>query len=89
MKRIAIFASGSGTNFEALIENCENGNINAKVLLMVCDKKDAYVITRAKNHNVEALVFNPKDYKSKDEYEKMIVNKLNQLNIYYLLKYYP
>ena len=61
MKNIAIFASGSGTNFEALIENCENGNINAKVVLMVCDKKKAYVVERAKNHNVEALVFNPKD----------------------------
>ena len=81
MKRIAIFASGSGTNFEALIENCENGNINAKVVLMVCDKKDAYVITRAKNHNVETLVFKPKDYESKEAYESMIVDRLNELNV--------
>lgn len=81
MKNIAIFASGSGTNFEALIENCENGNINAKVVLMVCDKKKAYVVERAKNHNVEALVFNPKDYASKNDYEAMIVKRLKELNV--------
>lgn len=81
MKKVAIFASGSGTNFEALIFECEKGSINAKVVLMVCDNKDAYVITRAINHNVETLVFNPKDYKSKADYETMIVNKLKELNV--------
>ena len=54
MKNIAIFASGSGTNFEALVQACENGQIDGKVVLMVCDKKDAYVNERAKNHNVPA-----------------------------------
>ena len=41
MKRIAIFASGSGTNFEALVnETYKNGQI----VLLVCDKPNAYVI---------------------------------------------
>ena len=82
MKNIAVFASGSGTNFEAIVNAVEKGLIkDAKVLLMVCDKKDAYVITRAKNHNVEQFVFNAKDYKSKEEFETIIVNKLNELKI--------
>ena len=69
MKNIAIFASGSGTNFEALVQACENGQIDGKVVLMVCDKKNAYVNERAKNHNVPAFIFRPKDYASKEEYE--------------------
>ena len=82
MKNIAVFASGSGTNFEAIVNAVENGLIkDARVLLMVCDKKDAFVITRAKNHNVEQFVFNAKDYKSKEEFETIIVNKLNELKI--------
>ncbi len=81
MKRIAIFASGSGTNFEALVCACENKTINGQVVLMVCDKPGAYVITRALNHNVDMFVFNPKDYKGKALYEKEIVNKLNEYNI--------
>ena len=80
MKNIAVFASGSGTNFEAIVNAVEKGLIkDARVLLMVCDKKDAFVITRAKNHNVEQFVFNAKDYKSKEEFETIIVNKLNEL----------
>ena len=82
MKNIAVFASGSGTNFEAIVNAVEKGLIkDARVLLMVCDKKDAFVITRAKNHNVEQFVFNAKDYKSKEEFETIIVNKLNELKI--------
>ncbi len=82
MKNIAVFASGSGTNFEAIVSACENGKIkDAKVLLMVCDKKDAFVITRAKNHNVEQFVFNAKDYSSKEEFETVIVKKLDELKI--------
>ena len=82
MKNIAVFASGSGTNFEAIVNAVENGSIkDAKVVLMVCDKKDAFVITRAKNHNVEQFVFNAKDYKSKEEFETIIVNRLKELNV--------
>jgi phosphoribosylglycinamide formyltransferase-1 len=82
MKNIAVFASGSGTNFEAIVNAVENNMIkDAKVSLMVCDKKDAYAITRANNHNVETFVFNAKDYKSKEEFEAIIVKKLDELKI--------
>ena len=81
MKRIAIFASGSGSNFEALINACESKEINAEVVLMVCDKKQAYVVERAKNHNVDKFVFSAKDYESKAAYEAEIVEKLNEYNV--------
>lgn len=81
MKRIAIFASGSGTNFEALVQACENGQIDAKVVLLVCDKKKAFVNQRAENHNIPSYVFNAKDYSTKEEYEELIVEKLDEYNV--------
>ena len=81
MKNIAIFASGSGTNFEALVEACESGYIDGKVVLMVCDKKNAYVNERAKNHNVPSFVFSAKNYQTKEEYEELIVEKLEEYNV--------
>lgn len=82
MKNIAIFASGSGTNFEAIVNAVENGIIkDAKVVLMVCDNKKAYVIERAKNHNVPSFVFRAKDYASKEEFETEIVEKLKELKV--------
>lgn len=81
MKRIAIFASGSGTNFESIVQACERKEINAEVVLMVCNKKDAYVNQRAINHNIDRFVFWPKKYQSKAEYEAEIVKKLNEYNV--------
>ena len=78
MKRIAIFASGSGTNFEALVnETYKNG----KIVLLVCDKPNAYVIERAKNHNINYFVVELKKYENKEAYETAIVNKLKEEKI--------
>ena len=35
--RLAVFASGEGTNFEAIANACADGRIDAEVVLMVCD----------------------------------------------------
>ena len=78
MKNIIVFASGSGTNFEAIVDACEIGLIDAKVTLMVCDNKDAYVIERAKNHNVPSFVFSSKDYNGKKDYETKIASVMEQ-----------
>ena len=82
MKNIAIFVSGSGTNFEAIVNAVENGKIkDAKVVLLVCDNKGAYVIERALNHNIPSFVFRAKDYSSKEEFETIIVNKLKEVKV--------
>lgn len=78
MKRIAIFASGSGTNFEALVnETYKNG----KIVLLICDKPEAYVIERAKNHNIPYFVVELKKCENKEAYEQKIVDKLKEENI--------
>ncbi len=76
--KIAIFASGNGSNFEALAAACESGQINAEVVGMVCDKAGAYVIERAANYNVPTFVFSAKDYADKATYEVAIVSWLNE-----------
>lgn len=81
MKNLVVFASGSGSNFEAIAKACINKKIDAQVLLLVCDKKDAYAIKRAKRLGIESFVVSPKDFPSKEDYEKAIVAKLSQYNI--------
>ncbi len=81
MKNIAVFASGNGSNFEAIVSACERGEIDAKVCIMVCDKPNAYVVERAKRHGVESFVFSPKEYGSKSEYENRIIELLDGLNV--------
>ena len=79
--RIAIFASGSGTNFEALVAACESGRVDAETVLMVCDKPGAKVIERAERHGVETFVFSPKAYASKADFEREIVARLRERGV--------
>lgn len=81
MKNLVVFASGNGSNFEAIAKACINKKIDAKVLLLVCDKKDAYAIKRAELLGIESFVVSPRDFPSKDDYEKAIADKLSSYNI--------
>ncbi|MFI3303838.1 MAG: phosphoribosylglycinamide formyltransferase [Rikenellaceae bacterium] len=76
--RIAIFASGSGSNFEALAVACADGRVDAEVAVMVCDRPGAKVIERAAKLGVEAFVVSPKEFASKAEYEEAILEKLTE-----------
>ena len=81
MKNLVVFASGNGSNFEAIAKACINKKIDAKVLLLVCDKKDAYAIKRAERLGIESFVVSPRDFTSKDDYEKAINDKLSSYNV--------
>ena len=81
MRRLAVFASGSGTNFEAIVTACERGVLDAEVVLMVCDKPGAKVVERAAAHEVGAFVFAPKQYASKADYECEIVARLDAAGV--------
>lgn len=81
MKRIAVFASGSGTNFEAIVRAQQKGELFGEVVLMVCDKPSARVVERAREHGIESFVFSPKDYPSKEAFEREIVSRLQNAKV--------
>lgn len=81
MHRIAVFASGEGTNFEAIVQACEQKALDARVVLAVCDRPGARVCDRAAAHGVETFVFSPKEYPSKAGYEREIVARLDAAGV--------
>lgn len=85
MKKLAIFASGSGTNFQAIVDGVKTGKITAEVALMVCDKKGAFVIERAVKEQIPTFVFQAKDYESKADYEKEILHLLKEKEIDFIV----
>jgi phosphoribosylglycinamide formyltransferase-1 len=77
--RIAVFASGEGSNFQALAEAANAGELGgAEIALLVCDKPSAPVVQRAERLGVQAHLFKPKDYDSREAYEREIVHKLEE-----------
>lgn len=81
MKRLAVFASGEGTNFEAIAAACQQGELDAQVVLMVCDRPSAKVIEKARRYGIPTFVFSAKDYASKAEYEQEIVSQLDAAKV--------
>lgn len=81
LPKIAIFASGFGSNFEAIVNAVENHEIEATIACLVVDKPDCFAVQRAINHNIKVISFNPKDFESKMHYESMLVEKLLAENI--------
>ncbi len=71
--KIAVFASGNGSNFQAIIDAIGRREINASVVLMVCDQPDAPVIGRAARAGVPLLVVRRRDFPDKRAFEARIL----------------
>ena len=72
MKKIVVFASGSGSNFQTIVDKLHQKT--CEVALLVCDKPGAYCLERAKNLNIPIFTFNPKDTLQKLTLKKKSVN---------------
>ena len=85
IKNIIIFASGNGSNFEAIAQAIMDKKINAKIGYLVCNNPSAFVIERAKKFQIPTLIINQKDFNSKQEYEQYILNELGNIKIDFIV----
>jgi len=80
-KNIAVFASGNGTNFQNLVDADKGNLLNGRIKLLISDKAEAYVNTRAKSEQIPNFIFDPKKYSNKNEYEQILVDILQEYKI--------
>ncbi|CAM4305040.1 phosphoribosylglycinamide formyltransferase [Bacillus manliponensis] len=85
MSRLAVFASGSGSNFQAFINAVEARSLDAEISLLVCDQPEARAVGRAHYHHVPCFAFSTKDYGTKAEFESKILAKLKEYEIDYVI----
>ncbi|ASA25591.1 phosphoribosylglycinamide formyltransferase [Paenibacillus donghaensis] len=80
--RIAVFASGQGSNFAALAAAQRGGRLGSgRIELLVSDKPEAPVAQRAEEAGVPSLLLRPKDFASRELYEAEIVAELQRREI--------
>lgn len=82
---IAIFASGSGSNFQAIADAIAEHRVHANLVLLVCDNPNAIVIERAQKLDVETLILQPKMFQSKADYEQKIADKLKEKGVQWIV----
>lgn len=81
MKNIAVFASGSGSDMQSVIDACESGQINGKVVAVIASRPGIFALERAAKHNIPSKVFSVKEYGSPEVKDSAIVEYLRPMGI--------
>ena len=79
--KIGAIASGSGSNFEAIVNACETGILKDKatVEVLICNKTGVYCIERAKNHNIPfILIESDKHRGTREEFDQKMIDMLEK-----------
>ncbi|WP_026770825.1 MULTISPECIES: phosphoribosylglycinamide formyltransferase [Sediminibacillus] len=84
-QRLAVFASGTGSNFAAIADAIDQGRLDGEIVLLVCDNSEAKVIEKARDRQIPVFVFQPKTYTSKVDYERDILQELNDCQAEWLI----
>lgn len=78
---IAVFCSGNGSNFQAIVESVKKGTVDAKIALMISDSAEAFALSRAEKEGVKSALIERSDFSSKHEFEAAIIKELDQEDI--------
>ena len=83
--KFAVFASGSGSNFQAIHDAVKVGELAGQIMLVVTDKPGAFVVERASKVGIETLTIKPSSFSSKEAYEQEILQKLSELEVEWIV----
>lgn len=82
MLKVAVLVSGGGTNLQAILDALDAGEItNAAIELVISNNKNAYALERAKMAGITNKAISPKDYETRADFEKALIQELDQANI--------
>jgi phosphoribosylglycinamide formyltransferase 1 len=79
--RLGVMASGSGSNFEAVIQAIESGKLNAQIQVLIYNNPDAYAAVRAKKWNIPVVLLNHREFESREDLDSRIVETLKQYDV--------
>jgi phosphoribosylglycinamide formyltransferase 1 len=80
-RRIAILISGRGSNLQSIIDAVANGRLEATIAVAFSNRSDAPGLMRAREAGIEAVCLNPRDYPSRDLYDRAIVDVLRARDV--------
>jgi len=87
MPSIAILGSGNGSNAQAIINAIENGMVDAQIVCIISDVKDAPILKRAHKHNIPShyIDCSPSPHALRDEAEQSVLALLDSYKAEYII----
>ncbi len=80
MKNLVVFASGSGSNFQSIIDAISSGSLSANISGLITNKDLIRAIDRARKVDIPVSVLNPSEFESTEEYENRLLEILQENN---------
>ena len=80
-KRIAVVASGRGSNFQAVIDAIRNGTVPAECAALITDNPKAYALERAKKAGVPCRIVDYSMFPSREEYERTLLSSMQEADV--------
>jgi len=82
MLKIAVLASGGGTNLQAIIDHIESGALtNTKIKVVISNNRNAYALKRAAAYGIEYICISPNDYSNRESYYLALEERLLEHHI--------
>ncbi len=81
MKRIAVLASGRGSNLEAILEAEARGEIAGRVTIVISDRTDALALKKAEKAGVKAFFLDPQEHGTRESYDQALIDMLRSAQI--------
>ena len=82
---LAILLSGNGTNFQAIVDSIDNGQLKAVIKVVISNNKDAFGLKRARNHNIKNLCIDHKDFADRESYDQKLMETIEQENVDFIV----
>ena len=76
--RLAVLASGRGSNLGAILDACRGDEFPARVAVVVSDRESAAALERARREDIDAVFVDPKAYGDRAAYEQELVATLGR-----------
>ena len=85
LKKLAILISGRGSNLEAILNGVKKGLIKAEIPIVISNKDNVRGLEIAREFGVKSQFVNPKDFKSREDYDKYLVELIKSHNVDYVI----
>nr|WP_320161527.1 phosphoribosylglycinamide formyltransferase [uncultured Methanoregula sp.] len=79
-KRIAVLASGRGSNFQAVVDAIHAGSVQAICVALITDNPKAYALERAEQAGIPRVVIDYSSFPSREAYERALLSAMQDVN---------
>jgi len=78
---IGVLASGSGSNLQSIIDNCESGKLPVEIACVISNNVAAFALERARKHGIPALHIDHRIFTGREAYDAALVETLHEYGV--------